>query len=265
LACPQADAACSQASLACAQADSACAEACSACAYRNASFPRFASCFGSADYKDWVDYPPLTAFRLSPTNVTTPGGTMRHTASTLDFTHKSSDEPSWFNNKGTKQRSFELCYLGFFVVISSFRGRCETFNFVFVNDRKLHCEKKEVRKMDNPKGIEDKLTKVADAWETLRETKSFGGMTLEQFKAAIKPSFDARAEIKKLEKQIVAQQDIRDKADIVSMAAQAKVVKGVIGDADEGDDGELYEAMGYVRKSERASGLSRKKTTPPTT
>jgi hypothetical protein len=118
---------------------------------------------------------------------------------------------------------------------------------------------------DSPKQIEDKLTEVAHAWETLRPAKSFAGMTLEQFKAVIQPSFDARAEIKKLEKQIVAQQDIRDKADIESMKAQAKVVKAVVGDVDEGDDGELYETMGYVRKSERASGLSRKKTTPPTT
>jgi hypothetical protein len=118
---------------------------------------------------------------------------------------------------------------------------------------------------DNPKQIEDKLTEVAHAWETLRPTKSFGGMTLEQFKTAIQPSLDARAEIKTLDKKMIEQIDLRDKADVVSMAAQAKVVKGVVGDPDEGDDGELYEAMGYVRKSERASGLTRKKQTPPTT
>ena len=43
------------------------------------------------------------------------------------------------------------------------------------------------------------------------------------------------------------------------------MVNAVKGDPDEGEDGELYEAMGYVRKSERRSGLSRgKKTLVPT-
>ncbi len=38
-----------------------------------------------------------------------------------------------------------------------------------------------------------------------------------------------------------------------------KVVNGVKGDPAFGEDCDLYEAMGYVRKSERKSGLSRKK------
>ena len=35
------------------------------------------------------------------------------------------------------------------------------------------------------------------------------------------------------------------------------MVNAVKGDPAEGDNGELYEAMGYVRKSERHSGLHR--------
>ena len=41
------------------------------------------------------------------------------------------------------------------------------------------------------------------------------------------------------------------------------MVNGVKGDPDFGEDSDLYEAMGYVRKSERKSGLTRKKKTPP--
>ena len=41
------------------------------------------------------------------------------------------------------------------------------------------------------------------------------------------------------------------------------VVKGVVGDPAFGEDCDLYEAMGYVRKSERKSGLSRKKAATP--
>ena len=58
-------------------------------------------------------------------------------------------------------------------------------------------------------------------------------------------------------------QNQRDDDDGVTNEAIQKVVKGVAGDADFGEDSDLYEAMGYVRKSERKSGLSRKKTPPP--
>jgi len=46
------------------------------------------------------------------------------------------------------------------------------------------------------------------------------------------------------------------------------VVNGVLADPTEGPDSSLYEAMGYTRKSERKSGLTRGKksagSTPPT-
>ena len=41
-----------------------------------------------------------------------------------------------------------------------------------------------------------------------------------------------------------------------------KVVNGVVGDPAYGDDSPLYGAMGFVRKSERKSGLTKKKKTP---
>ena len=39
------------------------------------------------------------------------------------------------------------------------------------------------------------------------------------------------------------------------------VVYGVMGNPAYGPDSDLYEAMGYVRKSERKTGLTRKKKT----
>ncbi len=54
-------------------------------------------------------------------------------------------------------------------------------------------------------------------------------------------------------------QSLRDDADEASIATILLVVNAVKGDPEEGDDGELYEAMGYVRKRERKSGLSRGK------
>ena len=50
----------------------------------------------------------------------------------------------------------------------------------------------------------------------------------------------------------------RDHADIVTANPTQLVVNAVKGDPDFGDDSDLHDAMGYVRRSDRASGLSRK-------
>jgi hypothetical protein len=84
-------------------------------------------------------------------------------------------------------------------------------------------------------------------------------MTLEQFKAKLKPSTDARATVEDCEHKLTAALNARDDADQVSNNACLLVVNSVKGDPDEGEDSELYEAMGYVRKSERKSGLKRGK------
>ena len=40
-------------------------------------------------------------------------------------------------------------------------------------------------------------------------------------------------------------------------------MKGVVGDPAFGDNSDLYDAMGYVRKSDRASGLTKKSKAAP--
>jgi len=57
--------------------------------------------------------------------------------------------------------------------------------------------------------------------------------------------------------------DQRDIADVETNRLIQLVVKGVVGDPTFGEDSALYEAMGYVRKSERKSGLKRGKQPPP--
>lgn len=109
----------------------------------------------------------------------------------------------------------------------------------------------------SPKQNEEKFQAVVNAWETLRPAKTFGGLTLTQFKDAIKPSVDARASIATLDNQLLAEQNKRDDADRKSLETVMFVVNSVKGDPAEGENGELYEALGYVRKSERSSGLHR--------
>jgi len=110
----------------------------------------------------------------------------------------------------------------------------------------------------NPKDNGEKLAAVLQAWKDLRPAKTFAGMTLAQFTTKVQPSLDARAQIDTLENQLTAALDERDTADVETMKQVLLVVNAVKGDPAEGEDGELYDAMGYVRKSERASGKTNK-------
>jgi hypothetical protein len=115
----------------------------------------------------------------------------------------------------------------------------------------------------NPQSIADSTNTIINAWTTLAPAASFGGMTLAQYKTKVQPSFDARTTIDGLNAQLTAATDNRDNADAVTSDANQKVVNGVKGDPNYGDDSNLYDAMGYVRKSERASGLSKKSNAAP--
>lgn len=105
----------------------------------------------------------------------------------------------------------------------------------------------------------DRVTKVDRAWENMRPNKQFSGLSLENFRERVKPSLDIRAQMAQLESQLRALAAQLAKADEVSEATVSSVINGVRGDLQEGDDGELYEAMGYTRKSARRSGLVRKR------
>jgi hypothetical protein len=87
-------------------------------------------------------------------------------------------------------------------------------------------------------------------------------MTLAQFEAKVKPSFDARLQLDQIENQLAQAINSRDDADRLSLEAIQLMINGVIGDPTEGPDSALYEAMGYTRRSERKTGLTRKKKTP---
>ena len=109
-----------------------------------------------------------------------------------------------------------------------------------------------------PKDVKAKIDQTVKAWETLAPTARFGGMALGEFEAAVLPSQTTRDTLTTLEQQMTAALDARDAADEVSLTKVQLVVNGVVGDVAFGEDSALYEAMGYVRKSERKSGLTRK-------
>jgi hypothetical protein len=117
----------------------------------------------------------------------------------------------------------------------------------------------------NPKDVELKMQRILNAWETLAPDKTFGGMTLAQFRAAAQPSQAARDRLDDLEDQRTQAQAERDRADEDFLAKAQLVVNGVVGDPTFGPDSALYAAMGYTRKSDRKTGLTRKRKPPTTT
>jgi hypothetical protein len=118
---------------------------------------------------------------------------------------------------------------------------------------------------NTPKANEEKMRKMLNAWETLAPTKSFGGMTLDQFKTATAGPLDSRARLEVLQGQVAAETNTRDDEDENWFVIARRVIAGVAADPTEGTNSPLYEAMGRVRDSERKTGLTRKKggSTPP--
>lgn len=113
-----------------------------------------------------------------------------------------------------------------------------------------------------PKTNEEKMNRMLAAWKTLAPAKQFGGLSAADFEALVNASMDARVEVAAADDARTRAVASREGSDDVTMQKSLQIVAGVVADPTEGDDSALYEAMGYVRKSNRASGLTRKKKEP---
>ena len=111
--------------------------------------------------------------------------------------------------------------------------------------------------MQSPNITAEKLSKLVAAWQDHAPDKMFGGMELAEFKTKVQPSFDAREALKAAERQVKDAQNRRTDSDVVTQRLVQLVINSIKGDPTVGDDSSLYEAAGYVRKSERKSGLRR--------
>ena len=107
------------------------------------------------------------------------------------------------------------------------------------------------------KKVAIQTAKVSHAWETLAPTAKFAGLTLAQFKNQVQPSLDTRDTVTSLRTQLTSTLDKRHDADKATMSLNELVVNAVKGDPNFGSDSDLYDAMGFVRKSKRRSGLTR--------
>ncbi len=111
----------------------------------------------------------------------------------------------------------------------------------------------------NPKGNIEKLERIENAWRTLAPSKEFGGMTLTQFSELVNASRNARISINEIENQLKDALTMRDYNDENALAKAQLVKNGVLADPTEGENSALYEGMGYIRKDDKKSGLTRKK------
>ncbi len=110
----------------------------------------------------------------------------------------------------------------------------------------------------NIRNIEDRIATIRLAWKELNPQAVLAGRTLEQFEAETEIPLRLRTEILALEKQLEGRKADRSLADDTVSDLMDLVVNSVKGTPAFGPDSPLYRAMGYIRKSERRSGLTRK-------
>ena len=106
--------------------------------------------------------------------------------------------------------------------------------------------------------MDDRIAKFRASWRELAPTATFAGMTLAQFEAATEPSIALREEITALATQLAGKQTARSTADAHAIEVLDLVVNSVRGTPGFGPDSPLYRSLGYIRRSERKSGLTRK-------
>lgn len=118
------------------------------------------------------------------------------------------------------------------------------------------------------------INTVLHAWSSLKATKSFFGMTFDQYSARMQPCFEVRAEIAETRKRLRGLIAKRKDVDAEAFQVTKNVVHSVRADPTEGESSPFYAALGYVRPGERrarrmrnanadASPRQREAATPP--
>jgi hypothetical protein len=108
------------------------------------------------------------------------------------------------------------------------------------------------------KEVVGRIETFVASWRELAADATFAGMTLAEFEVAVSAPLVLRAEIMALEKQLEGKKIGKSDADLAANGVLDLVVNSVRGTPGFGPDCALYQAFGYVRKSDRKSGLTRK-------
>jgi hypothetical protein len=114
------------------------------------------------------------------------------------------------------------------------------------------------------KRIRERATKINDAWRQGAPAAKFMNISQADFQADLEAAAAADQEVADAQAQLDMKRSARDSKYAALNEQTVRVREGVEGNADHGTDSHLYGAMGFTRASERASGLTRKQKTPPT-
>ena len=101
----------------------------------------------------------------------------------------------------------------------------------------------------SPADVLQHIHEYLRAWERNAPDSVFWNMTLEQFKAAVRPSEEKRTELLDLTERTQRVIAERDSADATSLRLCEGVALGVRGHPTFGPDSMMYAALGFVRKS----------------
>lgn len=95
------------------------------------------------------------------------------------------------------------------------------------------------------------------AWSTIAPEETFFGLTLDQYRAKVRPVYDLRAEGAELDRRRAGNVAMLNDADAAALRLTRNIGGSVKAHPKYGEDSPLYAAMGYIRRSERKSGLKR--------
>ncbi len=107
----------------------------------------------------------------------------------------------------------------------------------------------------------DEMEMYLSGWEANAPTKTIGGLTLDAFKAEVDERRDDRHGVAEAKNAWDAAIITRENGDNKTMTTLDMLKKAIVADPEFGDDSALYESFGFIRKSDRKSGLTRKKRT----
>jgi hypothetical protein len=117
------------------------------------------------------------------------------------------------------------------------------------------------------KRIRERVTQMNDVWAQAAPAAVFSGITQPQLDAKIKTAAAADQEIDDLEAALNLKKQFRDGLYDALNDDSVKVHLGIEGHPEFGKDHPILDPMGFVRDSQRKSGLTRRKkeSKPPTT
>ena len=108
----------------------------------------------------------------------------------------------------------------------------------------------------------DKVETITNAWKLNAPEAVFAGMTLQQFIEAMAPYFAVRTDLAEVDTRRATLMARRAEAKTSCQTVIERVVASVRADIAHGSNSPMWAAMGFVRKSARKKGLTRKSKSP---